>query len=168
MPVNILTSTRNLLAYAVDGLAPRQFAEVSERSHAPVFSLVLVGALGIFWLWVYIFTTYTSVILLIFANVLTYLTAALAAALLPYRRPELFESSPVNYRWAGIPVVAIVDTRGSTASFGPRDVEIGHLDQFDRHPQATAQEVGILPQQLHHAGPDGAETDETDADAGLC
>ena len=108
MPVNILTSTRNLLAYAVDGLAPRQFAEVSERSHAPVFSLVLVGALGIFWLWVYIFTTYTSVILLIFANVLTYLTAALAAALLPYRRPELFESSPVNYRWAGIPVVAIV------------------------------------------------------------
>lgn len=108
MPVNILTSTRNLLAYAVDGLAPRQFAEVSERSHAPVFSLVLVGALGIFWLWVYIFTDYTSVILLIFANVLTYLTAALAAALLPYRRPQLFESSPVNYRWAGIPVMAIV------------------------------------------------------------
>lgn len=112
MPVNILTSTRNLLAYALDGLAPRQFSEVSERSHAPVFSLVLVGVLGIFWLWVYIFTDLTSVILLIFANVLTYLTTALAAALLPYRRRELFESSPINFRWAGIPVVAIVGALG--------------------------------------------------------
>lgn len=112
LPVNILTSTRNLLAYAVDGLAPRQFAAVSERSHAPVFSLVLVGVLGVFWLWVYIFTSYTSVILLIFANVLTYLTTAFAAALLPYRRPQLFESSPVNHRWAGIPVVAIVGGLG--------------------------------------------------------
>jgi amino acid transporter len=112
MPVNILTSTRNLLAYAMDGLAPRQFAEVSERSHAPVFSLVLVGVLGIFWLWVYIFTTLTSVILLIFANVLTYLTTALAAALLPSRRPQLFEASPVNMRWFGIPAIAIVGTLG--------------------------------------------------------
>lgn len=112
MPVNILTSTRNLLAYSVDGLAPRQFSDVSERSHAPVFSLVLVGALGIMWLWVYIFTSYTSVILLIFANVLTYLTTALAAALLPYRRPQLFESSPVSMRWAGIPAIAIVGALG--------------------------------------------------------
>jgi basic amino acid/polyamine antiporter, APA family len=112
MPVNILTSTRNLLAYAVDGLAPRQFAEVGERSHAPVFSLVFVGVLGIVWLWVYIFTSYTSVILLIFANVLTYLTTALAAALLPSRRPQLFESSPVNHRVGGVPSIAIIGALG--------------------------------------------------------
>ena len=91
MPINMLTATRSLLAYSLDGLAPRQFSEVSDRSHAPVFGLLLVGALGIAWLWVYIFTTYTSVILLVFANVLTYLTTALAAALLPFRRPALFE-----------------------------------------------------------------------------
>jgi amino acid transporter len=115
LPVNILTSTRNLLAYAFDGLAPQKFAEVGERSHAPVFGLAFVGVLGIFWLWVYIFTTYTSVILLIFANVLTYLTTAVAAALLPSRRPQLFESSPVNGRIAGFPTIAIVGTLGVIA-----------------------------------------------------
>jgi amino acid transporter len=108
MPVNILTATRNLLAWSLDGLAPKRLADVSDRFHSPVVSLVFVGALGIFWLWVYIFTTYTSVILLIFANVLTYLTTAVAAAFLPYRQPELFEASPVNWRWGGIPVVTIV------------------------------------------------------------
>jgi len=108
LPVNILTATRNLLAWSLDGLAPKRLADVSDRFHSPVISLIFVGALGIFWLWVYIFTTYTSVILLIFANVLTYLTTAVAAALLPYRQPELFEASPVNWRWSGIPVVTIV------------------------------------------------------------
>ncbi len=115
LPVNILTSTRNLLAYAVDGLAPRQFAEVGERSHAPVIGLAFVGLLGIVWLWVYIFTSYTSVILLIFANVLTYLTTAVAAALMPRLRPQLFESSPVNQRLGGVPILAIVGTLGVIA-----------------------------------------------------
>ena len=108
MPVNILTATRNLLAWALDGLAPKRFAYVSDRFHSPVISLVFVGVLGIFWLYIYIFTTLTSVILLIFANVLTYLTTAVAASLSPYRQRELFEASPVNWRWFGIPVVTIV------------------------------------------------------------
>ena len=108
MPVNILTATRNLLAWALDGLAPKRFAYVSDRFHSPVISLVFVGVLGIFWLYIYIFTTLTSVILLIFANVLTYLTTAVAASLLPYRQRELFEASPVNWRWFGIPVVTVV------------------------------------------------------------
>jgi amino acid transporter len=108
MPVNILTSTRNLLAWALDGLAPSKFADVSDRFHSPVFSLIVIGVLGIGWLWVYIYTSLTSVILLIFANVMTYLTTGLACMLFAKRQPELFEGSPVNWRWRGVPVTTMV------------------------------------------------------------
>ncbi len=113
MPVNILTSTRNVLAWSIDGLAPKRFSDVSERLHSPVFSLMVIDLLGIGWLWVYIFTTYTSVLLLIFANVLTYLTTCIACAAFAHRQPELFEGSPVNWRWLGIPVTTIVGTLGT-------------------------------------------------------
>jgi amino acid transporter len=112
MPINMLMATRSLLAYSLDGLVPHQLSEVSDRSHAPVAGLLFVAAFGIFWLWIYIFTTYTSVILLIFANVLTYLTTAVAAALLPYRRPQLYESSPIARRWVGVPTITIVGVLG--------------------------------------------------------
>jgi amino acid transporter len=113
MPVNILNATRNSLAWSLDGLLPRRFSDVSEKSHAPVFGLVVIGLLGIGWLWVFIFTDLTNVILLLFANVLTYLTTCIALAILPYRRPELFEASPVNWRWGNIPVATIIGVLGA-------------------------------------------------------
>lgn len=108
MPINMLMATRSLLAYSLDGLAPQRLSDVSDRSHAPIFNLMFVAAFGIFWLWIYIYTTLTSVILLVFANVLTYLTTAVAAALLPYRRQALYASSPINRRWLGIPQITVV------------------------------------------------------------
>ncbi|MDP9269741.1 MAG: hypothetical protein M3P14_01975 [Chloroflexota bacterium] len=40
-------------------------------------------------------------------DVLVYVVS-IAAIAFPYRLPEVFESSPVRWRWAGLPVMSIV------------------------------------------------------------
>jgi len=108
LPGQILNASRNLLAYAIDGLMPAQLATVSERFHTPVVSLWVMGILSIVSLAIYVFTPYFATLSGIFGFILTFMLVSLAAILLPYRRPEVFEGSPVRWRVAGIPVISIV------------------------------------------------------------
>jgi hypothetical protein len=108
LPGQILNASRNLLAYAVDGLMPAQLATVSERFHTPVVSLWIIGILSIASLAIYVFTPYFATLSGIFGFILTFMLVSLAAILLPYRRPDVFEGSPVKWRVGGIPVISIV------------------------------------------------------------
>jgi amino acid transporter len=110
LPGQILNASRNLLAYAVDGLMPAQLATVSERYHTPVVSLWVMGLLSIVSLGLYVFTPYFATLSGIFGFILTFILVSVAAILLPYRRPEVFEGSPVKWRVGGIPVMSIVGT----------------------------------------------------------
>jgi amino acid transporter len=108
LPGQILNASRNLLAYGLDGVLPARLATVSERYHTPVVALVLTGALSVVALVVYAtnpdFTTLVGIV----AFIVSFMFVSVSAILLPYRRSELFESSPINWRVGGIPVVSIV------------------------------------------------------------
>ncbi len=108
LPGQILNASRNLVAYAVDGLMPSALAWVSPRFHTPVVSLVLMGGLSIVSLAIYVFTPYFATLVGIFGFLLTFIMVSLSALLLPYRRAELFAGSPVAWRIAGVPVLSIV------------------------------------------------------------
>lgn len=107
MPGNIMIPSRNLLAYAVDGVGPRIMGEVSETLHAPVWNLVIIGALGIAALWVFLFG-HLPILSGIAGFVLTFLITSVAAMAFPYKLKAVFESSPVNWRVGGIPVITIL------------------------------------------------------------
>jgi basic amino acid/polyamine antiporter, APA family len=108
LPGQILNASRNLVAYALDGLMPRQLAAVSETTHAPVAAIALVGAGSIVALYLYVYTTFFATLTGIFGFVLSFCLVSLAAIAFPYRLPEVFESSPVRWRWGGLPVMSIV------------------------------------------------------------
>jgi amino acid transporter len=108
LPGQILNASRNLLAYGLDGVLPARLASVSEGYHTPVVALVIVGLMSVAALVVYAtnpdFTTLVGIV----AFIVSFIFVSISAILLPYRRRELFESSPVNWRVAGFPVVSIV------------------------------------------------------------
>jgi len=108
LPGQILNASRNLLAYGLDGVLPSRFASVNERYHTPVFSLVVVGVMSAIALYVYAtnpdFTTLVGII----AFIVSFMIVSVAAILFPRRRPAVWESSPIAWRWAGIPVISIV------------------------------------------------------------
>jgi amino acid transporter len=108
LPGQILNASRNLVAYALDGLVPKQLAYVSPTTHAPLVSLWLVGAGSIVALYLYVYTHFFSTLTGIFGFILSFIVVSIAAIAFPYRLPEVFESSPVRWRWGGIPVMSIV------------------------------------------------------------
>jgi basic amino acid/polyamine antiporter, APA family len=108
LPGQMLNASRNMVAYALDGLWPRQFAHVSERTHAPVVAIWTVAIGSIVFLYLYIYTTVFATLTGIFGFILGFTLVSLAAVAFPYRLPEVFESSPVRWRAGGVPVMSIV------------------------------------------------------------
>ncbi len=110
LPGQILNASRNLVAYAIDGLMPRQLAYVSEGTHAPLVAIWLVGAGSILFLFLYVYTHIFATLTGIFGFILGFCLVSIAGILFPYRLPEVFESSPVRWRVGGVPVMTIVGT----------------------------------------------------------
>ena len=106
-----LCSTRILFSWAFDRVAPRILSNVSERFQAPTLSAITIGIIGIIGLFVATFTGIFNYFLNTAAMVLLcYALVAVAAIVFPFRRKEIFESSPsmVRTRLAGVPVISIL------------------------------------------------------------
>jgi basic amino acid/polyamine antiporter, APA family len=109
LPGQILNSSRNLLAYGIDGVMPAWLGKVSEKRHTPVNALVVMGIGSIAALWLYTrptgpFKTLTG----IFGFILSFLMVSLAAMLFPYRQRAVWEASPVAWRWGRFPVISVL------------------------------------------------------------
>jgi amino acid transporter len=102
-----LSSTRVIFAAAFDRVLPESVAKVSGNG-VPVVALLLmlVPSIGLAALYAYNtdFATYTLDATLVIA--VTFLGSAIAAAVLPWRKKEIYDASPIaKYKVAGIPLI---------------------------------------------------------------
>jgi basic amino acid/polyamine antiporter, APA family len=109
LPGQILNASRNLLAYGIDGVGPSWLGRVNERTHTPINALVVMGLGSIAALWLYTrpdspFKTLVG----IFGFILSFGVTSIAAMAMPYRVRDVFETSPANWRFRGVPVMTIV------------------------------------------------------------
>ena len=106
-----LCATRILFSWSFDRVMPRAISNVSERFQAPTWAPVIVGVIGIIGLCLASFTGIFNYFLNTAAMVLlAYAIVSVAAILFPFRRKEIFESSPsmVRTRLAGVPLISIL------------------------------------------------------------
>jgi amino acid transporter len=105
-----LSSTRVIFAAAFDRVLPEWAANISAKRRVPYGSLILmiVPSLVVSAIWSFrpnfqgIFLWATGVI------AITFLGTVIAAAIMPWRRKDIFENSPIaRFRIAGIPVITI-------------------------------------------------------------
>jgi basic amino acid/polyamine antiporter, APA family len=106
-----LPASRLLFAFSFDRLLPNWMADVNPRLASPVNALVVVFVLAVALAALSIYTTAITVVanaLLVFC--VFWFASSLAAALLPYVRPELYKSSPkmVSGSLAGVPMITII------------------------------------------------------------
>jgi APA family basic amino acid/polyamine antiporter len=102
-----LSSTRVVFAAAFDRVLPEAAAKVN-RNGVPIVALILmlVPSLGLAALYAYntTFASYTLDATLVIA--VTFLGSAIAAAVLPWRRREIYQASPIaRYKVLGIPLI---------------------------------------------------------------
>jgi amino acid transporter len=105
-----LSSTRVIFAAAFDRILPERVADVSEKRHVPIWALVLmlVPSIVVGYLYAYTskFSTYILDATLVIA--VTFFGTAIAAAILPWRKPQLYRNSPIaRYNVAGMPLITI-------------------------------------------------------------
>jgi len=106
-----LSSTRVIFAAAFDRLLPEKVAEVDKRTGTPVNALLLmvIPSILISYLFAYNLFNFRSLTLastLVIA--VTYFGTTIAAILLPYRKPELYNASPIaKFKVAGIPLITV-------------------------------------------------------------
>ena len=106
-----LCATRILFSWSFDRVMPRALSNVSERFQAPTWATITVGIIGIIGLGVATFTGIFNYFLNTAAMVLlVYAIVSTAAIVFPFRRKEIFESSPamVKTRLAGVPLISIL------------------------------------------------------------
>lgn len=105
-----LSSTRVLFAAAFDRVLPAWAANISVKRRVPYGSLLLmiIPSIVVSILWAYkpsfqsFFLDATAVI------AITYLGTVIAAIILPWRRKDIYENSPVaRYKVGGIPLITI-------------------------------------------------------------
>jgi basic amino acid/polyamine antiporter, APA family len=102
-----LSSTRVIFATAFDRVLPEWAAKVG-RNGVPyaALALMLIPSIPISYLYAYNadFTSWTLDATLVIA--ITFLGSAVAAAILPYRKPEIYNASPIaRYKVLGIPLI---------------------------------------------------------------
>jgi len=107
---NTFMPIRSVFAWAFDRLLPEKFAEVNERTHSPVPAILLVmGLVTAMLAWSVLSTDFfTWLALGVEAGVVCIVIVGIAALAFPSRRPDLYQASPANVRFAGIPVLYIV------------------------------------------------------------
>lgn len=99
--------TRSALAWSLDRLGPAKLAEVHPRWHSPVWAHLTMLVLGTIAAAFYAYGN-LSVLVGTVGLTLSMMVVSIAGAALPYRRPDIWRSSPGNGRIMGIPTITVI------------------------------------------------------------
>jgi amino acid transporter len=105
-------SSRSMLAWSIDRLTPKWVGNVSEKYRTPVSAILISMIGGWIFLLIYAYTPYLVTLVGMLGLAITILAVCVAGLVLPFRRREIFEKSPANYRVAGIPAISIFSLGG--------------------------------------------------------
>jgi amino acid transporter len=107
---NTFMPIRTVFAWSFDRLLPERFSSVNERTHSPVWAILLVMAIVTLMLaWSIVSADFNTWLALgVLAGVVCIVIVAVAALMFPSRRADLYQASPANIKVAGIPVLYIV------------------------------------------------------------
>jgi amino acid transporter len=105
---SMIVATRSMLAWSLDGIAPKWMSSVSAKFHSPTWALALAGAIAFVWVCLYAFTNSILVLGGFLGQCIPFMGVCLAAIVFPFRRKREFESSPIAYRWGKVPVISVI------------------------------------------------------------
>ncbi len=110
-PTGFMMGTRNMFAWSFDRLAPEKLTTVSDRFHTPVIATIVIGCIVELLNYLTIYQGLGSYLLNIIAVMgVAFIISSVAAAVTPWRRPQLHTQAPgwAKAKLAGAPVITIV------------------------------------------------------------
>jgi len=118
IPTQILYPTRAIVAWSLDRVWPDVMGKVNERTHTPIPAIALSLAGGITFVGMLAFTSFFQLVIFIEVALLAWAIVLLAGVFFPYRRPDIYEKSPISrIKVAGLPVMTVACALGAIAAF---------------------------------------------------
>jgi amino acid transporter len=100
-----LYPSRTLVAWSIDGMAPEKLGDVNDRYHSPHWAILVCVLIGEVTLALFAFTTLLGFVSGFLGLAINFLVVCAWSIFFPYVRRETFESSPIAWRLAGVPVL---------------------------------------------------------------
>jgi APA family basic amino acid/polyamine antiporter len=112
VPMSLLIMTRCMFAWSMDRVVPKWVSSVSPRTNSPYTAVIIVTALSMVASWFWAYTSFFTVVVGAFGQVICLAIGCLAAAFIPFKRKDLYETAPIRGYLFGIPKLAIVGVLG--------------------------------------------------------
>jgi APA family basic amino acid/polyamine antiporter len=105
---------RAMIAWAFDRVAPAPLGRVDDRLHSPVVAIAVATVVTLIFLVLFVFTTYFATLVVFIMIALGAWAIVLAAGVVfPYKRPEIYEKSPISKRKVlGLPMMTVACATG--------------------------------------------------------
>ena len=107
--------SRTILAWSLDGIAPRRLGDVNSRFHSPHWALTVCAVGGLIVLALFSFTDKLGIVSGFLGLGINFLVVCAWAIIFPYVRRGTFENSAIAWRIGGVPVLSIL---GLVATIG--------------------------------------------------
>jgi APA family basic amino acid/polyamine antiporter len=109
---------RAMIAWAFDRIAPAPLGKVSAKTRTPVVAIGVATAITICFLALFAFTSYfITMIVYIMIAIAAWAVVLAAGIAFPYRRPDLYDRSPLaNTKLFGFPIMSVACAAGCAAA----------------------------------------------------
>lgn len=106
---NTFMPIRTLFAWSFDRILPEKLSEVNERTHSPIYSIIIVSVIvAAIMTWSTFSSAFSTLLSLgVICGVIVITIVGVAAIAFPFAQKDLYLSSPANVKFLGIPVVII-------------------------------------------------------------
>lgn len=105
---------RAMAAWSFDRVAPATLGKVHERRHTPIVAIMCSVLITVIFMALFVFTEFfAGIVILIAAALLAWSIVLLAGIFFPYKRPDIYEKSPIaNRNILGLPMMTVACALG--------------------------------------------------------
>jgi amino acid transporter len=116
VPMSLLIMTRCMFGWSMDRVAPEGLARVSTRTNSPYVAVLVVTAISAVVSWFWAYSSELTVVVGAFPQLITLAIGCLAAALIPFRYRDQYETAPIRGYFGPVPKLTVVALLGAAAA----------------------------------------------------
>jgi APA family basic amino acid/polyamine antiporter len=116
VPMSLLIMTRCMFGWSMDRVAPEGLAKVSHRTNTPYVAVIVVTVISAVVSWFWAYSSQLTVVVGAFPQLITLAIGCLAAAFLPFRYRDQYETAPIRGYFGRVPKLTVVALLGCAAA----------------------------------------------------
>jgi len=113
VPMSLLIMSRCILAWSLDRVVPEKLGAVNPKTNSPWVAVLVIVILSAIASWFWAYTSFFTVVVGAFGQIITLAIGCLAASLIPFKNKDLYATAPITGKWGPIPKLTLIGLLGA-------------------------------------------------------